>query len=61
MAVSKTPYTGKHSAGPVKQSKEVGGEKTPYKGKHTNESPASAHGGSLGRKGKHELTPYGGK
>jgi hypothetical protein len=66
-AQSRTPYAGKHSdQGVVKQSKRVGGEREAYGDGSTRGgakgplAPASEHGGSLKRKGKHELHPYGG-
>lgn len=67
MAVSKTPYTGKHSKpaergpGPQKSQVDAYGDGSTRGKSHTPLPPASSVGGSLSRKGKHELTPYGGK
>lgn len=55
-----TPYTGKHSEAGKRGPGPEKGQIDAYKGKGSG-APASAVGGSLSRKGKHELTPYGGK
>lgn len=53
-----TPYTGKHSSAPKKGSGPEKGQITEYTGR--DPAPASKLGGSMARKGKHDLTPYGG-
>jgi hypothetical protein len=65
-AQSKTPYSGKHSApakrgpGPEKGQIDAYGDGATRGGAKSPLPPASEHGGSLKRKGKHEVTPYGG-
>lgn len=54
-----TPYTGKHSKPATKGPGPEKGQITEYTGR--DPAPASKLGGSLNRKGAHELTPYGGK
>lgn len=58
MTVSRTPYTGKHSADPISQKTN---RTESYKAKGDNKAPFSEPGGSLKRKGKAEITPYDGK
>lgn len=59
MKATLTPYSGKHSAPAKRGPGPEKGQVTEYTGR--DPAPASTVGGSLSRKGKHELTPYGGK
>ncbi len=67
MAKNLTPYTGKHSQagkrgpGPEKGQVDAYGDGSTRGGAKGPLAPASKVGGSLSRKGKHEITPYGGK
>jgi hypothetical protein len=53
-----TPYTGKHSAPPKKGPGPEKGQIDAYTAR--DPAPASKLGGSMARKGKAEVTPYGG-
>lgn len=59
MKATLTPYAGKHSAPAKRGPGPEKGQIDAYTAR--DPAPASKVGGSLSRKGKHELTPYGGK
>lgn len=59
MKATLTPYAGKHSAPAKRGPGPEKGQIDAYTAR--DPAPASKIGGSLARKGKAELTPYGGK